>query len=147
MKKILVVLLICSIACFVAACGNTPEKGDAGNGNSQSQSKNNLEILKNGEWPNNEYTQDLLTPEAGTVSESWIDLDKEFLYISLSDIGEEDAQRYVKNLKANGFSLVEDNSEEINSENYISNATVLMKDNTVLSMAYINEQLAIYIKK
>lgn len=146
MKKIIMVFLAFSLIYFMVACeNNSSEKKEIDN--SISTLEGDFIFLEDDEWPNNEYTAGLFAPEAGVISEGWIDPDNKFLYILFSEISEIEAKNYIQDLNADGFSLVENISEEVNNGNYISNATILTKDDTFLSLAYSNEQLGIYIKK
>ena len=121
MKKfvsIIAVLLILSLV----ACSNqdTPPTTD----NSSNTQSENITMLDEGVWPMNEYTEGLPVP-SGTVAWAMLDTEHENCGISIVDIAESDYHDYMKLLEQEGFSVIEDVSEEIKGQDYVSIGTLL----------------------
>lgn len=141
MKKfvsIIAILLMLSLA----ACSNqdTPPTTDNSN-NTQSES---ITMLDEGVWPVNEYTEGLPVP-SGTVAWAMLDTEHENCSISIVDIAESEYNDYMKLLEQEGFSVIENVSEEINEQNYVSVGTLLSNGEKGLSISYIPDNLTIYI--
>ena len=65
--------------------------------------------------------------------------------INLTGIRENDYNEYMELLNQEGFSVIENVSEEIEGENYVSIGTLLSNDEKWLSISYIPDSLTIYI--
>ena len=141
MKKfvsIIAVLLILSLV----ACSNqdTPPTTD----NSSNTQSENITMLDEGVWPMNEYTKGLPVP-SGTVAWAMLDTEHENCGISIVDIAESDYHDYMKLLEQEGFSVIEDVSEEIKGQDYVSIGTLLSNGEKGLGISYIPDNLTIYI--
>ena len=141
MKKfasVIAVLLMLSLA----ACSNqdTPPTAD-NSGNTQSES---ITMLDEGVWPVNEYTEGLPVP-TGTVAWAMLDTEHGNCSISISGIEENDYDNYMELLIQDGFSVVEDVSEEIKGQDYVSIGTLLSNGEKGLSISYIPDNLTIYV--
>ena len=141
MKKfvsIIAVLLILSLV----ACSNqdTPPTTD----NSSNTQSENITMLEEGVLPMNEYTEGLPVP-SGTVAWAMLDTEHENCGISIVDIDESAYNEYMELLKQEGFSVIEDVSEEIKGQDYVSIGTLLSNDEKGLSISYIPDNLTIYI--
>ena len=141
MKKfvsIIAVLLILSLV----ACSNqdTPPTTD----NSSNTQSENITMLVEGVWPMNEYTEGLPVP-SGTVAWAMLDTEHENCGISIVDIAESDYHDYMKLLEQEGFSVIEDVSEEIKGQDYVSIGTLLSNGEKGLGISYIPDNLTIYI--
>ena len=101
-------------------------------------------MLETGVWPKNTYTDGLPVP-AGTVSWAILDTEHENCSINLTDISENDYNEYMEILNQEGFSVIENVSEEIEGENYVSIGTLLSNEEKGLSISYIPDSLTIYI--
>jgi hypothetical protein len=64
---------------------------------------------------------------------------------TLPAISENDYNEYMELLNQEGFSVIENVSEEIEGENYVSIGTLLSNDEKWLSISYIPNSLTIYI--
>lgn len=123
-----------------------PEKGVrfiAINNGVDTQSEN-ITMLDEGVWPVNEYTDGLPVP-SGTVAWAMLDTEHENCSISIVDIDESSYNEYMELLKQEGFSVIEDVSEEIKGQDYVSIGTLLSNDEKGLSISYIPDNLTIYI--
>ena len=141
MKKfvsIIAVLLILSLV----ACSNqdTPPTTD----NSSNTQSENITMLDEGVWPANEYTEGLPVP-SGTIAWAMLDTEHENCCISIVDIAESDYNDYMKLLEQEGFSVIEDVSEEIKGQDYVSIGTLLSNGEKGLGISYIPDNLTIYI--
>lgn len=141
MKKfvsIIAVLLMLSLV----ACSNqdTPPTTD----NSSNTQSENITMLDEGVWPMNEYTEGLPVP-SGTVAWAMLDTEHENCGISIVDIAESDYHDYMKLLEQEGFSVIEDVSEEIKGQDYVSIGTLLSNGEKGLGISYIPDNLTIYI--
>jgi len=92
----------------------------------------------------NEYTEGLPVP-SGTVAWAMLDTEHENCSISIVDIDESSYNEYMELLKQEGFSVIEDVSEEIKGQDYVSISTLLSNDEKGLSISYIPDNLTIYI--
>lgn len=82
------------------------------------------------EWPENAYTARIPKPEYGTLEYICDDSDTGRYMLVLTDITKEQSNRYVDELKEQGYT-------EIHAEgNEVSVGTMLQKDNAILSIAY-----------
>lgn len=146
MKKAGEIFLIVTLIALMTACGNgsisDPGKVDNNSGNALPE---NLVMLDVGEWPQNEYTDNIPQPESGTLLRGWIDPANEFCYLELSDIAQTEAEQYIESLKTAGLSEVEKVSEEVNN-NYVSVGTLLTCDDTSVSISYVDDLFCMYIK-
>ena len=141
MKKfvsIIAILLMLSLA----ACSNqdTPSAED---NPSNTQTESNT-MLDAGVWPVNEYTEGLPVP-SGTVGWAMLDTEHENCSISIVDISETDYNDYLELLKQEGFSIIEEVSEEIEGQDYVSIGTLLSNGEKGLSISYIPDNFTIFI--
>ena len=141
MKKfvsIIAILLMLSLA----ACSNKDTPPDTNDpSNTQSES---ITMLDEGVWPANEYTEGLPVP-SGTIAWAMLDTEHENCCISIVDIAESDYNDYMKLLEQEGFSVIEDVSEEIKGQDSVSIGTLLSNGEKGLSISYIPDNLTIYI--
>ena len=141
MKKfvsIIAILLMLSLA----ACSNKDTPPDTNDpSNTQSES---ITMLDEGVWPANEYTEGLPVP-SGTIAWAMLYTEHENCCISIVDIAESDYNDYMKLLEQEGFSVIEDVSEEIKGQDYVSIGTLLSNGEKGLSISYIPDNLTIYI--
>ena len=141
MKKfvsIIAILLMLSLA----ACSNKDTPPDTNDpSNTQSES---ITMLDEGVWPANEYTEGLPVP-SGTIAWAMLDTEHENCCISIVDIAESDYNDYMKLLEQEGFSVIEDVSEEIKGQDYVSIGTLLSNGEKGLGISYIPDNLTIYI--
>lgn len=136
-KAFFVVSFILVLA--LTACSQQPMTEGTSNTSSES-----LTILDEGIWPENEYTEGLAVPP-GTVSWAVLDTTKSYCSINLIDLTDDEYNAYMELLKKDGFSIVEEVSEEIKGQNYVSIGTVLSNKDKNLSISYIPNNLGIYI--
>ena len=142
MKKYISVFTI-MIMIFLAACSNQNTSSTPTSNENNTQS-NSVTKLDEGVWPANEYTEGL--PVApGTVAWATLDTEHENCNINLTGISENDYNEYMELLNQEGFSVIENVSEEIEGENYVSIGTLLSNDEKWLSISYIPDSLTIYI--
>lgn len=135
MKKfvsIIAILLMLSLA----ACSNQDTPSAADNPSNT--------MLDAGVWPVNEYTEGLPVP-SGTVGWAMLDTEHENCSISIVDISETDYNDYLELLKQEGFSIIEEVSEEIEGQDYVSIGTLLSNGEKGLSISYIPDNFTIYI--
>ena len=94
--------------------------------------------------PANEYTEGLpVAPD--TVAWAALDTEHENCNINLTGISENNYNEYMELLNQEGFSVIENVSEEIGGENYVSIGTILSNNEKWLSISYIPDSLTIYI--
>lgn len=140
MKKVILALLAMII---LSACSSQdmPPVATGANENAQPE---NITMLDEGVWPTNTYTDGLPIP-AGTVSWAALDTEHENCSINLVDISETNYNDYMELLKQEGFSVIENISEEIKGQDYISVGTLLSNGEKGLSISYIPNSFTIYI--
>ena len=142
MKKIVSVITIL-LMLSLAACSNqdtTPTNTES-TSNTQSES---ITMLDEGVWPVNEYTEGLPVPP-GTVAWASLDTKHKNCSISIVDISETDYNDYMELLEQEGYSVIEDVSEEIKGQDYVSIGTLLSNGEKGLSISYIPDNFTIYI--
>ena len=140
-KYISVFTIMIMIFFFFFSNQNTSSTPTSNENNTQS---NSVTKLDEGVWPENEYTEGL--PVApGTVAWATLDTEHENCNINLTGISENDYNEYMELLNQEGFSVIENVSEEIEGENYVSIGTLLSNDEKWLSISYIPNSLTIYI--
>lgn len=89
-------------------------------------------------------TEGLPVP-SGTVGWAMLDTEHENCSISIVDISETDYNDYLELLKQEGFSIIEEVSEEIEGQDYVSIGTLLSNGEKGLSISYIPDNFTIYI--
>ena len=141
MKKFISVIAI-MLMLALTACSNkeTPPTTD-NSGNTQSDS---VTMLEEGVWPENEYTEGLPVPP-GTVSWVILDTEREHCAVNILDISDTEYNEYMELLKQAGFSGLEEVSEEIKGQDYVSIGTILTNEEKGLSISYIPDNFSIYI--
>ena len=142
MKKYISVFAIMLII-SLAACSNQNILSTS-TGNESNTQSNSVITLDEGVWPANEYTEGLPVPP-GTVAWATLDTDHGNCSVNLTGISEDDYNEYMDILNQEGFSVVENVSEEIEGENYVSIGTLLLNEEKWLSISYIPNSLGIYI--
>ncbi len=138
-KSLFIISFILVIVLALTACSKQNSTQDTNNSPSES-----LTMLDEGVWPENEYTEGLSVPP-GTVSWAVLDAAKGYCGISLIDLTDDEYNAYMELLKEDGFSIIEEVSEEIEGQNYVSIGTVLSNKEKSLSISYIPNNLGIYI--
>ena len=142
MKKYISVLAI-MLTISLAACSNL-DISSAPADNGSNTPSNSVTILEEGVWPANEYTEGLPVPP-GTVAWATLDAEHENCSVNLTDISETDYNEYIEVLKQGGFSIVEDVSEEIEGQDYVSIGTLLSNEEKWIAISYIPDSFTIYI--
>lgn len=137
--SVFVIMLIFSLA----ACSNQDIPSAVTSNKSDTQSYD-VTTLDEGVWPANEYTQGLPVP-SGTVARATLDTEHGNCHITITEISNGDYNEYIKILTQEGFSVIENVSEKIEGENYISVGTLLSNGEKQLSISYIPNILTIYI--
>lgn len=140
MKK-LIPIIMAVLMLSLAACSN---QVPADTGNSSNTQSENITMLDEGVWPVNEYTEGLPVPN-GTVLWAMIDNEHQNCSINIADMSETDYKNYLDLLKQNGFSVIEEVSEEIKGQDYVSIGTLLSNSEKGLSISYVPNSLTIYI--
>ena len=138
MKKIIFVIAVI-LSLTLTGCSNE-ESGI----NSDTNSTDSIVTLNEGIWPENEYTEELPTPP-GTVNRALLNETKKYCAVFLIDLTDEEYNAYMELLKRNGFSPVEEVSEDVKGQDYTSTGTILLNGEKALSISYIPGNLGIYI--
>lgn len=135
-KSILVFILLLAL---LTACSNRTETSVDAPSQAYTQ-------LDDGVWPVNAYTDGLPVPP-GTVAWAMIDAERNHCSIGIEDIAESEFDDYLNRLKQAGFSVVEDVSEKIKGQDYVSVGAILSNGEKSVSVSYVPGNLAIYITK
>ena len=138
MKKIIFVIAVI-LSLTLTGCSNENSEVNPNNNSSE-----NIVKLDEGVWPENEYTEELPTPP-GTVNRALLNETKKYCAVFLVDLTDDEYNAYMELLKRNGFSPVEEVSENVKEQDYISVGTVLSNGEKALSISYIPGNLGIYI--
>lgn len=142
MKKYISALAILLMISFAACSNQNTSSAPTDHGNRISS--DNVTILDEGVWPVNNYTEGLPVPP-GTVVWASLDTEHENCSVNLTNISESDYTGYMEILKQEGFSVIENVSEEIEGEDYVSIGTLLSGNEKWLTISYIPDNLTIYI--
>lgn len=135
-KSILVFILLLAL---LTACSNRTETTADAPPQAYTQ-------LDEGVWPVNAYTDGLPVPP-GTVAWAMIDAERNHCSVGIEDIGESEFDDYLNRLKQAGFSVVEDVSEKIKGQDYVSVGAILSNGEKGVSVSCVPGNLAIYITK
>ena len=135
-KSILVFILLLAL---LTACSNRTDT--AADAPSQAYTQ-----LDDGVWPVNAYTDGLPVPP-GTVAWAMINAECNHCSVGIEDIAESEFDDYLNRLKQAGFSVVEDVSEKIKGQDYVSVGAILSNGEKGVSVSYVPGNLAIYITK
>lgn len=122
MKKYISALAILLMISFAACSNQNTSSAPTDHGNRTSS--DNVTILDEGVWPINNYTEGLPVPP-GTVVWASLDTEHENCSVNLTNISESDYTGYMEIIKQEGFSVVENVSEKIEGEDYVSTGTFL----------------------
>ena len=135
-KSILVFILLLAL---LTACSNRTETSVDAPPQAYTQ-------LDEGVWPVNAYTDGLPIPP-GTVAWAMIDAERNHCSVGIEDIAESEFDDYLNRLKQAGFSVVEDVSEKIKGQDYVSVGAILSNGEKGVSVSCGPGNLAIYITK
>lgn len=135
-KSILVFILLLAL---LTACSNRTETSVDAPPQAYTQ-------LDEGVWPVNAYTDGLPVPP-GTVAWAMLDAEHKNCSVGIEDIAESEFDDYLNRLKQAGFSVVEDVSEKIKGQDYVSVGAILSNGEKGVSVSYVPGNLAIYITK
>ena len=136
MKKSMLVFIL--LLALLTACSNRTETSVDAPPQAYTQ-------LDEGVWPVNAYTDGLPVPP-GTVAWAMIDAERNHCSVGIEDIAESEFDDYLNRLKQAGFS-VEDVSEKIKGQDYVSVGAILSNGEKGVSVSYVPGNLAIYITK
>lgn len=137
MKKSMLVFIL--LLALLTACSNRTETSVDAPPQAYTQ-------LDEGVWPVNAYTDGLPVP-SGTVAWAMIDAERNHCSVGIEDIAESEFDDYLNRLKQAGFSVVEDVSEKIKGQDYVSVDAILSNGEKGVSVSYVPGNLAIYITK
>ena len=133
MKKLLSIITILLVL-TMASCSNQ-DTPPTDTDNSSNTPPEYITMLDEGVWPENEYTEGLPVP-SGTVSWAMLDTKHGNCGVNIVDISETEYSEYMEFLKQEGFSIIEEVSEEIEGQNYVSIGTLLSNGEKGLSISY-----------
>lgn len=142
MKKYISVLVI-TFMFSLTACSEKNISSASSDSESKLQS-DSVTLLEEDVWPANEYTEGLPVPP-GTVIWATCDTEHENCSVSITGFSESDYKEYIEALKQGGFSEVENVSEEIEGEDYVSVGTLLSNGEKWISISYTPDNFIIYI--
>lgn len=122
--------------CVLAGCSNQNKS----EGNTQTTwDLTDAEPVYVTEWPENEYTSQIVKPEYGEMDYIFDFSDSGRYALFLKEISEEESKEYIEQLKEAGF------SETFSEGNQVSVGTILEKDDVFLSIAFSDGILAMTI--
>jgi len=142
MKKVLSVIAV--LWMFSLAACSSQGMPDAAVDRAGSAPSGNIVMVDEGGWPENEYTEGLPIPP-GTVSWAVLDAEHGNCGVGVTDISETEFNDYMALLKQEGFSVIEEVSEEIQGQDAVSIGTLLSNDEKGLSISYASGNFSMYI--
>lgn len=139
MKKICLVLALVFLLALSACAGRSAAPAAAGDPRAEG-----VTVSDTDEWPVNDYTDGLPVPP-GTVAWTMLDAEHGTCSISVAELSEEEFRDYQERLTQAGFSVMENVSETVKGQSYVSIGTLLSNGEKSLSISYVPETLTIYI--
>ena len=136
MKKYISVFAIMLII-SLAACSNQNISSAPISNESNIQS-NSITTLDKGIWPVNEYTEGLPIPP-GTVAWATLDTEHENCNVNLTGISDDDYSEYMEVLNQEGFSVIENVSEEIEEGKHEDSLLVVSREDRLVYDDYFTE--------
>jgi len=138
MKRFTSILLAALLLtlCVLTGCSN---KNNLDNNTQSAWNLADAEPIYVTEWPENDYTSQVVKPEHGEIDYVFDLSDSGRYALFLKEISEEESNEYINRLKQSGY------SEIISKGNEVSLGTMLKKDNTILSIALSDGILAMMI--
>lgn len=138
MKRFTSILLAALLLtlCVLTGCSN---KNNLDNNTQSAWNLADAEPIYVTEWPENDYTSQVVKPEHGEIDYVFDLSDSGRYALFLKEISEEESNEYINRLKQSGY------SEIISKGNEVSLGTMLKKDNTILSIALSDGILAMII--
>lgn len=134
--RIFVSLILACALTLLAGCSNN-EAANKSNGLTWDLS--NAEPVYVTEWPENEFTSQIIKPENGEIDYIYDYSDSGRYAVFMKGMSEELSAEYIEELKEQGYS-------EIASEgNNVSVGTMMQKDSVILSISYSGESFGILI--
>lgn len=91
------------------------------------------------------HTRRGLPVPPGTVAWATLDAEHGNCCVNLTDVGETEYEEYIETLKQEGFSVVENVSEQIQGQDYVSIGTLFLKEDKWISISYMPDSFVIYI--
>ena len=137
MKRFSFILAVALLfLCVLAGCSNQNKS----EGNTQTTwDFTDAEPVYVTEWPENEYTSQIVKPEYGEMDYIFDFSGSGRYALFLKEISEEESKEYIEQLKEAGF------SETFSEGNQVSVGTILEKDDVFLSIAFSDGILAMTI--
>ena len=139
MKKRLLTIVILLVLFLTACAGRTAGADDA-----ERLPAESVTMLDEGVWPVNAYTEGLPVPP-GTVAWTMLDAEHGTCSISVAELSEEEFRDYQERLTQVGFSVMENVSETVKGQSYVSIGTLLSNGEKALSISYVPDTMTIYI--
>ena len=139
MKKRLLTIVVLLVLFLTACAGRTAGADDA-----ERLPAESVTMLDEGVWPVNAYTDGLPVPP-GTVAWTMLDAEHGTCSISVAELSEEEFRDYQERLTQVGFSVMENVSETVKGQSYVSIGTLLSNGEKALSISYVPDTLTIYI--
>ena len=143
MKKFLCVSAALLLLCCFGACAQQDGSSDA-EANAGGLPPETIDMLDEGAWPANAYTEGLPVPP-GTVDWAMLDTARGNCSVSLTGLSEADCVDYLSRLQQAGFSVIEEVSEQIAGQDYVSIGNLLSDGEKWLSVSYVPGCLTLYI--
>lgn len=144
MKKILSIICVCFLSLSLVACATHKNDPEANDESSKAHLQENITMLEDGIWPDNEYTEGLPVPN-GSIEWVILDPEKEYCSINVDGMSQAEYDKYIEALIGLGFHEIESVSEEISGAGYVSVGTIYSDNKKSLSIAYADENFGIYI--
>ena len=135
--SLLIFAVLLAILCTLTSCSGEGTQHSSGMPGS-------LVSLPGGAWPQNRFTEGIPVPP-GTVEYGLLDTEKEYCSVFLNGLTDEEYHTYMTRLKEAGFEVVEEVSEDIEGQDYVSIGTVLFSQENAISISYIPGRLGVYI--
>lgn len=85
------------------------------------------------QWPENEFTSQILKPENGEIDYIYDYSDSGRYAVFIKDMSEETSAAYIEELKEQGYSEIASKGSDV------SVGTIMQKDNVILSISYSGE--------
>lgn len=126
---------------LLTACGRTQNSAASG-------STSAPVWVESDQWPDNEFTQQIPTPEFGAVSATaeGQSQDQDYFCVSLREVTQEEAEGYAQILQDEGFELLWDKTETPKGGSVVL-AFVFEQEEVGVSLSFSGDTMGLYIAR
>lgn len=133
--RIFVPLVLMCVLTLLAGCSNKTSNESI----NSTWDLSNTEPIYVTEWPENEFTSQIIKPKSGKIDYIYDFSDSGRYAVFMKEMSEAESSDYIEELKEDGYSEVASKGDDV------SVGTILQKNNVFLSISYSDAILGIMI--